>query len=274
LLLLGLLFLTRHRRLLLIACFAVTITATPVLTWYLPFFNNQIKEKSNLSILIYNINVNNRNYEQVLAMIRKEKPNISILMEVNQVGRQNLNVLEDTFSYSIRPQNFSNHSIIIYSQLPLEKPSTHLYERSDRLILSADLRVKKRLIHLMATHLTMPLNSFQSRNQELDQLGNYVQSLDSSVILAGDLNITMWSPYYRRLVKETGLKNTRQGLGIIPTWPAKKTHPLIVPKLASIPIDHCLTTPDIQVKKIYVGKNAGSDHFPLIVDLLIPETSI
>jgi endonuclease/exonuclease/phosphatase (EEP) superfamily protein YafD len=41
--------------------------------------------------------------------------------------------------------------------------------------------------------------------------------------------------------------------------------------LLSIPIDHCLISPDIKVVNIRTGPNVGSDHRPLITDLIIPE---
>jgi endonuclease/exonuclease/phosphatase (EEP) superfamily protein YafD len=72
----------------------------------------------------------------------------------------------------------------------------------------------------------------------------------------------MWSPYYRKLVRDSGLRNARKGFGIIPTWPCG------IPMM-SIPLDHCLTSPSLQVNAIKRGKQVGSDHFPIIVDLAV-----
>jgi endonuclease/exonuclease/phosphatase (EEP) superfamily protein YafD len=87
----------------------------------------------------------------------------------------------------------------------------------------------------------------------------------------GDLNITMWSPYYRRFVSKTGLWNTRQGSGILPTWRPVKIRfwrlPSALSWLLALPIDHCLVSPAIAVPQIRPGPDVGSDHLPLIVDL-------
>lgn len=93
--------------------------------------------------------------------------------------------------------------------------------------------------------------------------------------MVGDLNITMWSPYYKRFARQTGLRNARQGFGILPSWPTKETYSQISPALSlllAIPIDHCLISPEIKVLNIRTGPNVGSDHRPVITDLLIPGT--
>ena len=81
----------------------------------------------------------------------------------------------------------------------------------------------------------------------------------------GDLNISMWSPYYRSTIEGSGLRNARQGLGILPT------HSIVAPQIAALsaPLDHCLVSSDIQVKDFRLGPAIGSDHLPIIAELLI-----
>ena len=76
----------------------------------------------------------------------------------------------------------------------------------------------------------------------------------------------MWSPFYRSMMETSGLRNARQGRGILPT------HSIVTPRFAALsaPLDHCLVTPDIQVKDFKLGPAIGSDHLPIIAELLIP----
>jgi endonuclease/exonuclease/phosphatase (EEP) superfamily protein YafD len=85
-------------------------------------------------------------------------------------------------------------------------------------------------------------------------------------MLMGDLNTTMWSPYFHELETQAGLRNARDGFGILPTWPQKGQWPMF-----RIPLDHCLVSPEIRVEAFRVGSNIGSDHLPIIVDVTIPE---
>jgi endonuclease/exonuclease/phosphatase (EEP) superfamily protein YafD len=37
-----------------------------------------------------------------------------------------------------------------------------------------------------------------------------------------------------------------------------------------IPIDHCLVSPQIRVTGMRTGRAIGSDHLPIIVDMMVP----
>jgi len=80
----------------------------------------------------------------------------------------------------------------------------------------------------------------------------------------GDLNATPWSPYYRQLLKGSGLRNTRQGFGILPTWPSWS----LLDGLR-IPIDHCLVSSTIEVIDIKTAQIKGSDHLSLVIDIAV-----
>ncbi len=122
---------------------------------------------------------------------------------------------------------------------------------------------------MIAAHPLTPTtkSGFQQRNAQLEAMGRYVSRLPKPVLVIGDLNITMWSPFYQRFVGTAGLDNARSGFGILPTWPT--FFPLLY-----IPIDHCLISPEIQVLKIRTGPDVGSDHLPLVTDLVIPQNTV
>jgi endonuclease/exonuclease/phosphatase (EEP) superfamily protein YafD len=82
------------------------------------------------------------------------------------------------------------------------------------------------------------------------------------VILFGDLNVTPWSPYFADLLKHGGLKDTSQGRGLFGSWPSW------LPGLR-IPLDHCLTSPAILVADKRLGPKVGSDHLPMMIDLIV-----
>jgi endonuclease/exonuclease/phosphatase family metal-dependent hydrolase len=84
----------------------------------------------------------------------------------------------------------------------------------------------------------------------------------AEAIVMGDLNMSMWSPYYRKFIDRAKLRNTRQGFGIQPSWPTNLP-------LLQIPIDHCSITSKLKVSNNRIGKDIGSDHYPLIVDLVL-----
>ena len=79
-------------------------------------------------------------------------------------------------------------------------------------------------------------------------------------ILAGDLNCTPWSYWFRRLLRESQLSNSAHGRGLNITWT-----PLRI-AVCGLPIDHVLVGSEIRVSRRFVGPYLGSDHRPVVVD--------
>ncbi|MGD1809370.1 endonuclease/exonuclease/phosphatase family protein [Dapis sp. BLCC M126] len=273
---------TGKKRLFLVGTFCTIINLTPILPWYI-YQNSISQETANLRILVHNLyGGRNSQYSQVTRMIREENPDIAIFLEPTNTWFKNLQTLSDILPNSIVSQ-FTYRTppygiVAVYSKFPIKDYSIKFFAPNKPTIIT-NFNINQQAIYLIATHPTVPIytSSFKQRNQILEELGKYIQQLNHPVILAGDLNITMWSPYYQKLEQETGLKNSRLGFGILPTWPAKGFSKSIVYKILSrffqIPIDHCLISSEIQVVNVKTRGNLnselGSDHIPLITDLFI-----
>lgn len=91
-----------------------------------------------------------------------------------------------------------------------------------------------------------------------------LQDLPEPKICIGDLNISLWSPIYQSFRKQTKLRNVREGIGLLPSWPTFMGFGWLM-----IPIDHCLVSHDIRVMRAQTGERIGSDHLPLIIELEI-----
>jgi endonuclease/exonuclease/phosphatase (EEP) superfamily protein YafD len=107
----------------------------------------------------------------------------------------------------------------------------------------------------------MRTDKFLNRNEQFTKAASILRATEGTKFLIGDLNTSMWSPYFADLVKGSGLRDARAGFGLIPSWP------MPLPAFLQIPIDHCLVSDDVVVKGIKTGQRTGSDHRPLIVDV-------
>ncbi len=279
LLLFSLLAITRQKRLILIGLFCVGINLTEIVYWSLPTLGLRHSGTGDLRVLSSNVNVRNNNYSKVISLVRKERPDIAIFMEVNGAWIKQLESIADIFPYSVARVNPSISGIAIYSKLPLENTDVKFFGTSSNPSILGNVKIKGQVISVIAAHPPPPFKPvlFHYRNKQLDEISQYIQQVNNPVVMAGDLNITMWSPYYKRFISKTGLRNARQGFGILPSWPVKTTYPHYskIPPfmswLISIPIDHCLISPELKVSKIRTGSNVNSDHLPLIIDLVIPK---
>ena len=104
-----------------------------------------------------------------------------------------------------------------------------------------------------------------NRNNELKFLGKFISNDPAKLKIAiGDFNLTPYSYYFSQLEKTIGLKNTLKGFGFQNTWPS--ISPI---NIFRIPIDHIFVSKNIQVLDRKISNCLGSDHFPIIIKLLL-----
>lgn len=255
---------------LLISLFCLTINLLEVIPFYIS--RNIIKDGSVQKIRFLEANVfyMNQQYKRLISEVKEENPDVAIFLEVTDAWAEKLELLQQDYSYWVIHQDPQiafgkniNLGIAVYSKIPLKNTSIQDLG-GGRKTVSTQVEIQGKTLSILATHPTWGIGTykFNLRNKQLSEIASYVASQKSSIVVIGDLNITMWSPYYKELIRNSRLYNARTGFGMIPTWPS------FIP-LLSIPIDHCLVSQDIRVVKIKSGKNIGSDHLPLITDLII-----
>ncbi|MBP0000197.1 MAG: endonuclease/exonuclease/phosphatase family protein [Cyanobacteria bacterium SID2] len=265
---------SRWQRFVWIGIFCSAVLAVQVLPWYLPPARFVPQPSSNLRVLVSNLHNHNRQFDRVLDFVRQEHPDFAVFIEVNHPWSEQLDTLRDILPYRFSSETFESRGVVIYGKQEPIDPQLKWFGNQQTASIVSQLEVEGRRLSIVATHPLPPVKfwRFQSRNQHLDRLGEYVQTLTQTTLVLGDLNVTMWSPYYKQLIQRTGLKNARQGFGILPSWPTQNTFnklPRQIAWLFSIPIDHCLLSPEIQVTNVRTGPDVGSDHRPLVVDLRV-----
>ena len=249
---------------LLVSAFCIIINLAEIVPWYFPApALAGATPGQNLRILHSNVLRSNRQYSEVISLVKAEQPDIAVFVEVNTSWAKELSVLSEIFPYYSQQQESEAFGSAIYSKLPLENASVKAFSKQRKSLL-VDVKFQGKIISLILVHPTVPIKqqSFIDRNKQLAGIGEYAAQVKNPLIVVGDFNTTMWSPFYKHMVKTAKLRNARSGFGILPTWPT------FLP-LAYIPIDHFLISKEIGALKIRTGRNVGSDHLPLITDLVI-----
>lgn len=265
-------FLLRRQKFwLMISLLCLMINFVEVLPWYLPQNNNIANQIGSQKIRILQSNIDKNSYQlsKVLPVIRKEEPDVAVLVEFGKRAAKELEDLKEMFPYSISHQDVDYDGTVIYSKLPLENTSIKSLGGGRKAVI-AEITVLGKVISIIAVHPSNALGKIymEERNRQLLAIADYVEKVNNPLLI-GDFNTTMWSPYYKQLVNKAKLRNTRDGFGILPTWPT------FLP-LFYIPIDHCLIRQNLDymaVLNTHLGGNVGSDHLPLITDLLISQKS-
>jgi endonuclease/exonuclease/phosphatase (EEP) superfamily protein YafD len=248
---------------LLVALFCVGLNAIEIVPWYLPIERSRDRD---LRIMISNVMTSNHRYGDVIDYVRAENPDLLVIMEMDTVWQYHLEPLKSLLPYSISEPRSDNFGLAIYSKLPLANSQIREWGKGAIVVpsLTANITVRDRVVSLVATHPVPPLNEdyAMSRNSQMNEIADYVRQVGNEAIVMGDLNMSMWSPYYRKFIDRAKLRNTRQGFGIQPSWPTNLP-------LLQIPIDHYSITSKLKVSNNRIGRDIGSDHYPVIVELAL-----
>jgi vancomycin resistance protein VanJ len=106
----------------------------------------------------------------------------------------------------------------------------------------------------------------QRRSRESEDAAGWAGRLSASPILAGDFNMPPDSCIYRR--DWAGYRNAFSGAGLGFGYTEWRT---VRGFSWGIRIDHILTGPDWRCRRCWVGPDIGSDHLPLLAELVPAE---
>jgi endonuclease/exonuclease/phosphatase (EEP) superfamily protein YafD len=207
----------------------------------------------------------NRNYQAVPDAVEQSNADIVVLQEVTDEWSEHIKELSTKFPYfAIEPRQ-GGAGLAMFSRYPFADLERLKLDDTDHLAMLGRVKINDGLLTVLSMHPTTPITptKFKNRNRQFSEAAELLKKIEGPRVLIGDLNITMWSPYFRQLIETSGLRDSRVGFGFNPTWPVP------LPSFLRLPIDHCLVSKDIQVEQFQLGNPTGSDHRPIIVDLIL-----
>jgi endonuclease/exonuclease/phosphatase (EEP) superfamily protein YafD len=219
-----------------------------------------------LKLLLANVNFESVAYESFLAIVQRRAPDVVVIQEVNSAWCEALRPVQDAYPFYEALPRGGGSGMALYSRFQFEKLAVVLPEGDKRPGILVKLNIAGAPVWLFSIHPRTPTHRghFGLRNAAFAAAAEYLRNLPGSKICVGDLNITPWSPYYRRFIEQTGLVNVRKGFGLLPSWPT-----FLFFKWLMLPLDHCLISDGIRVVSVQTGEPIGSDHLPLLVELEI-----
>jgi len=231
---------------------------------YIPARPAAAASASQLRVMVLNVHTENVQYDAALREVIGSKPDVLVLEEVNALWLRQLGALMAEYPFQVCAEREDNFGIAMFSRLPLKSGQALYLGEAGVPSVQGIVTVGGKEVLVVGTHPLPPANreNARLRNEQLDALARHLSAFTGRKALLGDLNVTPWSPYFGRLLRASGLRDTGAGCGLQPTWPAR-----VVPLW--IPIDHCLVSPELGVIRRRTGRYIGSDHYPLVVDLAV-----
>ncbi len=223
-----------------------------------------------LRIASANVLFLNSRHVDVLAWARAAQPEVLLFLEATIEWHRALAPLEAEYPFHRYVTDQGHHGLLLLSRWPLSDVVTRPpAEQHLRPVVFATVTKEGVPLRLAAMHATWPVRPATARQRARDLAVLAAEAARRGplpFVGIGDLNISPFSPHYQTLLHDGGLRSAAAGLGWQPTWPA------MFPPLG-IQIDHALVSPEVQVQRFSRGPGNGSDHRPIIIDVMIPKQS-
>ena len=223
-------------------------------------------------LLNFNVLSSNQAHEEVIDYLRDQDADFVFVLEVSPDWEQYLEKMKDLYPYQKREIQSGNFGIALLSKTPFERVQVTEYTPAVASIDAYVLLGSKR-VRLVCTHPYPPINGevSQLRNNHMKKLAESVvqEPVTTKTIVAGDFNMTPWSPHFRDFLAKSKLEDSAKisakGSGVQPTW-------YVLPSFCfGIPIDYICTSEGIQVDSRGVGPDLGSDHRAVWVDFRVAD---
>ena len=217
-----------------------------------------------LRVMSFNVLTTNSRYEEVLGQIKTTDPDVVTILEYSDDWDRACKNLNQRYPHHIALPRWHGFGIAIYSKHPLSDVEVVQLTRdvTDNPLITANVSLGDQTIRLAAVHALSPINRYRMdlRNRQFTEAAQYLGQQDLPTVVMGDFNCVPWSPFLSDFLKQTGYRDSRQGFGYQATWNSN-FWPLW------IPIDHAFVSDKIHVHDRYVGRNSGSDHFPIVFEI-------
>ena len=212
-----------------------------------------------LRAIAVNVAAQNRDQAAVIRVLRAAKPDVVLITELTPFWAAALGEFSGDLPFQHLAPRAGAYGIGVLSRVPFtvvdDVPTEALF---------LAVRIVEPPVTIVGAHAFPPFtpHMLRLRDREFARIAAFVRRHAGPLVLLGDLNSSSWSPAFRDLLRDAGLRDTRLGRGVQPTWPAWLP-------VAQVPIDHALVSPGVRVHARSVGERLGSDHLPVVLDFSV-----
>lgn len=205
----------------------------------------------------------NQDAQAVMAYLRSVNADVVVFQETSPRWESALEPLADLYPHRFSQARKDNFGVALFCrEKPTEVSIRAVGNRVGDLGVFATWEDGGRRFGLAGVHPDKPDEEWKTVNRRvyLDNIAKWSAEQARGgvpVVVLGDFNATPWSASMRRFARETGLRNTSQGVIFGATWNVRQPHRLL--------IDHAFLSGHWTLTGRQVGPHVGSDHRPLLI---------
>ncbi|WP_290556840.1 endonuclease/exonuclease/phosphatase family protein [Aestuariivita sp.] len=225
---------------------------------------------SPVSMLSVNVLMENTRYGDLANIIKREDPDVLLLMETDQGWSDALGDILDRYS-TVKSHVADDHYGLIFATR-LDPVSVDLLwpDQDDTPALKAVLRSPDGTeFNFIGLHPRPPVpgNDTAVRDKQIKKAALMTSSSDRPTVCMGDFNDVAWSWTTGRFKRYGGFVEPRVGRGMYASFHA--AYPLM-----RLPIDQIFVTRDVKLVSFDRLENFGSDHFPMVATVFFGNSEI
>lgn len=211
-----------------------------------------------LRVATFNTLYVNGDVSAVEAEIRRLDADVVALVEVGPNKRRMLEALRDRYPHQANCFEIDYCNLAILSRLPLTPAGAEVRWEGPP-YLAARLGPEAGGLTVMAVH-TIRFPHSRAQFRQVVALGSMIETMPGRKLVMGDFNATPFSRIIETVENRGGLTRLTK----LPSWPSH----IGLPQIA---IDHIFVSSGIRaLSGPRIGEPAGSDHYPVVVDIAVP----
>jgi vancomycin resistance protein VanJ len=209
-----------------------------------------------VSVVSMNVLYFNSDYNRASRLGLDQNSDVVMAFETTPEWLANLNVLDRRYPYRFSPAGLKTSGISLHAKTPFRAQLHKIGSRNAPLV-----KAEFSNYVVLAAHPYPPATPRLTEDLRLyiEAVDRLAKAQSKPVILAGDLNATLWSPSLAPVMRSRW--QWPKGSGLTYTWPT------FAPPFA-IQIDHILTQ-GVKAGRFKVLAPVGSDHLPVRADLIL-----
>ncbi len=219
-----------------------------------------------LRVMVSNVEQTNPQHHAMAELITAARPDLVALVEVDSTWLDDLGPSLAGLDHAVEVPRSDWFGVALRSRWPLTGVEVVDAPGPMSPWIVATLAVEgAEPTTVMVAHPHPPVTRARAaaRDAQLAAMGRRLAATSGPRLVLGDLNATPWSTPMIRLLVRTDLEVAGGPFGPRGTWPSR------LPVLR-LPIDHVLHDPEVRVVRHELGPDVGSDHRPVVVDLMLP----
>lgn len=216
-----------------------------------------------LSIMVANVYQFNRRADKCLRVIKKNEPDLVLLVETDQWWQEAVSILKKHYPYHVEYPQDNTYGMLLFSRLKLEEVEIkfliedHIPSIHTKVVLRSGDRIKLFCIH---PEPPAPSESIRTteRNAEILKIGRMARDCGLPAIVCGDLNDVAWSYTTELFLKTSNMLDPRRGRGFYNSFNAKYF-------FLRWPLDHFFCSQEFKLINLKRLEHIESDHFPMLI---------